>query len=92
MYIFTQHLNTPSGENLKGLICHMASKDKDNKETTKTTIISMATGVATVQAGARFQYSNFALEATIANGFYNDPLTGFNGGDMIANLGAFINF
>ena len=67
-------------------------KDKDNKETTKTTIISMATGVATVQAGARFQYSNFALEATIANGFYNDPLTGFNGGDMIANLGAFINF
>ena len=32
MYIFTQHLNTPSGENLKGLICHMASKDKDNKE------------------------------------------------------------
>jgi hypothetical protein len=67
-------------------------KDSDNKETTKNTVMSMQTGVTTVQAGARFQYSNFALEASIANAMYNNPLTGFNGGNMIANLGAFINF
>ena len=37
-------------------------------------------------------YKNFALEASIANNFYNNPLTGFNGGNMIANLGGFLNF
>lgn len=66
--------------------------NSDSKTKQEKTIISMATGKTTVQAGARFQYKNFALEASIADGFYNDPLTGFNGGDMIANLGGFINF
>ena len=66
--------------------------DKENKSTAKGTAITTNTGTVTVSAGTRFQYKNFALEASIANNFYNNPLTGFNGGDMIANLGAFLNF
>ena len=66
--------------------------DKDNKQTTKNMSISTRTGTVTVSAGSRFQYKNFALEASIANNFYNNPLTGFNGGNMIANLGGFLNF
>ena len=66
--------------------------DKDNKTTVKNMIINSKTGTVTVSAGTRFQYKNFALEASIANNFYNNPLTGFNGGNMIANLGGFIYF
>ena len=66
--------------------------DKENKTSAKGTAITTNTGTVMVSAGSRFQYKNFALEASIANNFYNNPLTGFNGGDMIANLGAFLNF
>lgn len=62
------------------------------KETLNTTILSMTTNTAFVNAGARFQRRNFAVEASVANNFFNNPLEGFNGTNFIANLGGFIYF
>lgn len=67
-------------------------KDPSDKETTETSNITMKTGATTVTAGARFQYKNFALEASVADSFFSNPLEGFDGSNFIANLGAFINF
>ena len=62
------------------------------KETLTTTILTMRTNAAFVNGGARFQYRNFAVEAAVANNFFNNPLEGFNGTNFIANLGGFIYF
>jgi len=53
---------------------------------------SMKSNSVNVDAGVRFQYKNFALEAALNNSFFNNPLTGFNGGNFIANFGGFVNF
>jgi len=58
------------------------------------TAIRMRTGGVYVNFGTRFQYSNFALEASIENTFYNNPFSGFSDSDyvLLANFGAFIYF
>ncbi len=53
---------------------------------------AMKSNTVNVDAGVRFQYKNFALEASINNSFFNNPLAGFNGNNFIANFGGFINF
>ncbi|WP_407440507.1 hypothetical protein [Fibrobacter sp.] len=58
----------------------------------ETTAMNIHTYGTTVSTGARFQYSNFALEASVSDNMYTNPLTGFNGGNMIANFGGFILF
>jgi len=66
--------------------------DADTKHKQSFTKIESVTGMTTVNAGARFQYSNFALEASIQNSFYNNPLEGFNGTNFLAQVGGFIYF
>ena len=58
------------------------------------TNITMRTGTTNVDIGARFQYSNFAVEASIANTFYSNPFGGFadENFNFIANFGGFIYF
>lgn len=58
------------------------------------TDIRMRTGGVNVNFGTRFQYSNFAMEASIENTFYNNPFAGFSDEDyvLMANFGAFIYF
>ena len=58
------------------------------------THIQMRTGATNVNLGARFQYSNFALEASIENTFYSNPFRGFadENTNFIANIGGFIYF
>lgn len=56
------------------------------------TAFGMRSNRVNVNAGARFQYKNFALEASIADAFFSNPLAGFNGTAFIATLGGFINF
>lgn len=58
------------------------------------TKIRSLTGATTVNLGARFYYSNFALEASIENTFYNNPFRGFADGNnnILANFGGFIYF
>lgn len=58
----------------------------------KVTDFDFVTSSTVAQAGIRFQYNNYALEASIANTFYNNPLCGFGGDDMMASLGGFIFF
>ena len=60
--------------------------------TSTITILTMRTNAPFVNGGARFQYRNFAVEAAVANNFFNNPLEGFNGTNFIANLGGFIYF
>ena len=59
-----------------------------------TTLIRSLTGATTVNLGARFQYNNFALEASIENTFYDNPFRGFADGNnnILANFGGFIFF
>lgn len=52
----------------------------------------MESGKVAVNAGARFQYKNFALEAAINDVIFNNPLAGFNNNAIIARLGGFIHF
>ena len=70
----------------------VTGKGTNAKETVSTTILTMQTNAAFVNGGARFQYENFAVEASVANNFFNNPLEGFNGTNFIANLGGFIYF
>ena len=58
------------------------------------TQIRSRTGATNVDVGARFHYSNFALEASIANTFYTNPFRGFSdaNSNFIANVGGFIYF
>lgn len=63
--------------------------EDDDDEYTAMKVYTYGTTVGT---GARFQYNNLAVEASIANGVYNNPLTGFNGGQMVASLGGFFMF
>ena len=58
------------------------------------TRIRSLTGATTVNLGARFYYSNFALEASIENTFYSNPFRGFADGNnnLLANFGGFIYF
>ena len=62
--------------------------------TNNTTQIRSLTGATRVNLGLRFQYSNFALEASIENTFYNNPFRGFSDGNnnIFANFGGFIYF
>ena len=53
---------------------------------------AMKSGTVNVDAGVRFQYKNYAVEAAINNAFFNNPLAGFNGNTFIANFGGFIHF
>ncbi|MCQ2089397.1 MAG: hypothetical protein MJY93_04030 [Fibrobacter sp.] len=53
---------------------------------------AMKSNTVNVDAGVRFQYKNFALEAAVNNSFFNNPLAGFNGTSIIANFGGFVNF
>ena len=62
------------------------------KRTQTTTLLTMRTNAAFVNGGARFQYRDFAVEASVANSFFNNPLEGFNGTNFVANLGGFIYF
>ena len=68
----------------------------DELDIVKNSITHMRsrTGVATANIGARFQYSNFAVEASIEDTFYSNPFTGFSdaNNNFIANFGAFIYF
>ena len=59
-----------------------------------TTLIRSLTGATTVNLGARFQYNNFALVASIENTFYDNPFRGFADGNnnILANFGGFIYF
>ena len=71
--------------------------DELNIVKSNTTVIKMRTGAVSANLGARFQYSNFAMEASIENAFYSNPFTGFssannNNNNFIANFGAFIYF
>lgn len=60
---------------------------------TDITAFALKSGTTTVNAGVRFQYKNFALEAAISDNFFSNPTVGFtNNGTFIANLGGFINF
>lgn len=58
------------------------------------TQITMRTGTTNVDIGARFQYNNFAVEASIENTFYSNPFGGFadENYNIIANIGGFIYF
>lgn len=56
------------------------------------TAMTMVSGAISVNAGVRFQYKNFALEASVLDSFYNNPLEGFGGDNFIANIGGFILF
>lgn len=62
------------------------------KDKVDNSLITLNTSKTVVDAGVRFQYTNYALEASIAKTFYNDPLGGFNGDEMIASIGGFIFF
>ena len=68
----------------------------DELDIVKNSITHMRsrTGVASANLGARFKYSNFAVEASIEDTFYSNPFTGFSNAnnDFIANFGAFIYF
>ena len=68
----------------------------DELDIVKSSVTKMRsrTGVASANIGARFQYSNFAVEASIEDTFYSNPFTGFSNAnsDFIANFGAFIYF
>ncbi len=68
------------------------SMDMLNQEEKDIQAMTMRSGSISVNAGARFQYKNFALEASIADSFYNNPLEGFAGDNFIANIGGFIFF
>lgn len=67
------------------------SSEKEDGED-KVTDLNFRSGKTSAQAGVRFQYTNYALEASIANGFYSNPLCGFAGDSMIASIGGFIFF
>lgn len=54
--------------------------------------IAINTDATVVDAGLRFQYSNYALEASLTKKFFSDPLCGFNGDSMVASIGGFIFF
>lgn len=71
------------------LLDYQSDKPKNGDE--KSTF-EFVTSQTLVQAGVRFQYNNYALEASVANGFYDDPLCGFAGDGMIASIGGFIFF
>lgn len=52
----------------------------------------MRTNQVVVNAGARFQYKNFAIEAAINDSFFNNPLEGFGNSQFLASFGGFIHF
>lgn len=59
---------------------------------TDITAFSTVANRVNVNAGARFQYKNYAIEVAIADSFFNNPLAGFNGNNFLATFGGFINF
>lgn len=67
------------------------SSEKEDGED-KVTMLDFRSGTTSAQAGVRFQYNNYVLEASIANGFYSNPLCGFAGNAMIASIGGYIFF
>ena len=58
------------------------------------TKIRSLTGATRVNLGLRFQYNNFAVEASIENTFYSNPFRGFSdeNNNILANFGGFIYF
>jgi len=68
------------------------SMDALTEDNTDIQAMTMVSGAISVNAGVRFQYKNFALEASVLDSFYNNPLEGFGGDNFIANIGGFILF
>lgn len=52
----------------------------------------MKSSIIAVNAGARFQYKNFAIEVSLNDAFFNNPLLGFGGSAFLARFGGFIHF
>jgi len=65
----------------------------DNDKITPTSFLEIASRDETgAFAGIRYQKPNWAVEAQVASGLFNNPFSGFNGNDMFIGFGGFINF
>jgi len=65
----------------------------DNDKISTTSLLEIASRDETgAFAGIRYQRTNWAVEAQVATSLLNNPFGGFNGNDMFARFGGFINF
>jgi len=70
---------------------NLVAGDRDGvKETSQFTITHSNGTYASV--GVRYQKTNWAVEATLENNIFDNPLDGLNGNDMLSSFGGFINF
>lgn len=69
------------------LFGYHSDETKVTGSTTDKSTITMKTYSTSANAGARFSYKNFVLEASVAEALGSDTWSG-----LIANLGAFIHF
>jgi hypothetical protein len=65
----------------------------DNDKISSTSLLEIASRDETgAFAGIRYQKPNWAVEAQVATSLLNNPFGGFNGNEMFARFGGFINF